>query len=866
MDNRYQPQQFEHIVSQLWQDVFVADNQSTKPSFVMMMPPPNITGRLHMGHALNNTLQDSIARYKRMSGYNVLWLPGTDHASIATELKVVELLKSQGISKQDLTREQFVAKCYEWKDEYGNSIVHQLKRLGCSVDWSRQAFTMDEQCSKAVKSVFVDLYNQGLIYKGNRIINWCVDCKTALSDAEVEYNDNEGCIWHIRYPIDDIAHIVVATTRPETLLGDTAIVVHPQDQRYTNLIGKHATVPLVNRKIPILADTYVDKDFGSGAVKVTPAHDPNDFEIGVRHSLESIKILTDDGHIARSGTPYDGLDRNIARNQIVLDLDKAGLLVKVDKHNNSRGHCYRCNSVVEPMVSQQWFVKMQPLATPAIDAVNDDQVQFVPKSYTKIYMHWMTNIKDWCISRQLWWGHRIPAWYCTQCCHMTVSTEQVDKCPKCSGQVLQDEGVLDTWFSSALWPFSTLGYPDKTVDLAKFYPGALLVTAYDIIFFWVARMVFGGLHHMGQVPFDKVLIHGIVRASDGRKMSKSLGNGVDPIEIIDNYGTDSLRFCLLSGVALGSDIRYSEERLHKAQAFCNKIYNAARFVQHNMQGVDIVDNVIKETLTLADKWILSRLSSTVDNLHSNFEQYELGRVADCLYDFVWDDFCDWYIEISKVQISQDKVRAVSVLVYVFGNLLKILHPIMPYITEYLYNKIYDQSSILALQAYPVGLDKYPDESAFGHIQQLIVGIRALRTNNNIPPNKKINVFINGFGEFGDAIHQAIPYVAKLTMSNQVVQMSTPLAQTDNVVQWQWSVGSVSIELDKVDNVAAIAKLKDDFAKANMELQLAQSKLSNAGFVAKAPPQLIQSEQDKILKYTEIVRKLQQSIESKCNQL
>jgi len=864
MYDRYQPKDFENTMVALWQDKFVVDNNSDKPKFVMMMPPPNITGKLHMGHALNNTLQDSIARYKRMMGFNTLWLPGTDHASIATELKVVEQLKSQGIDKQSLGRDGFLQKCFDWKEQYSGNIIEQLKRLGCSVDWSRLAFTMDKNCNKAVRTVFVDLYNQGLIYKGQRIINWCVDCKTAISDAEVEYIENNGYIWHIKYPIDGGGHITIATTRPETMLGDTAVVVSPNDKRYKHLVGKYVVLPFIGRKIPILNDEYVDASFGTGAVKVTPAHDPNDFEIGKRLNLNSIKILTDDGKIT-GGTPYDGLERKSARDKIVEDLQALGLLDKVEEHHNSRGHCYRCNSVVEPMTSEQWFVKMQPLAEPAIQAVENGDTEFVPKSYSKIYMHWMKNIRDWCISRQLWWGHRIPAYYCNKCSNMCVSVDIVDKCDKCGGKMIQDEAVLDTWFSSALWPFSTLGFPDKTRDLSTFYPGSLLVTAYDIIFFWVARMMFSGLHHMGQVPFSKVLIHGIVRASDGRKMSKSLGNGVDPIDIIDNYGTDSLRFCLLSGVALGSDIRYSEERLQKAQAFCNKIYNAARFVKHNigeMSIEEVCNNVVdKTTLTLADKWILSKLNDCIKSINQNFDSYEIGRVADTLYNFVWDDFCDWYIEISKVQMNVDKARASKVLLHVFDNILKLLHPIIPFITEYCCQELFDGKYILALQDFPkVDIFYNSEVDKFEHIRQLIVGIRAMRADNKIAQNIKVKMSIYGFDDFVRDMSQVVPIVCKLAMCSQVDILDKPIQEQKNIIKWNWSVGTVYMHLEMLDQSVVIKKLLDDKKSAEFELNLAKSKLNSVGFTSKAPQKLIKIEEEKVEKYTQIIQKLQLELE------
>ena len=694
MEKTYNPQEFEGRIYQDWlkNGYFTAKVDKKKDPFTIVIPPPNITGQLHMGHALNDTIQDVIVRFKRMQGYSTLWLPGTDHASIATEVKIVEKMKSEGISKEDIGRDGFLKRAWAWKEQYGGRIVEQLKRLGTSCDWSREAFTMDERCSKAVKEVFVKLYNKGLIYKGARIINWCPCCKTALSDAEVEYEEQPSHLWNIRYPlVDGTGEIIVATTRPETLFGDTAVAVNPNDERYKDMIGKKLVLPLTDRQIPVIADEYVEMDFGSGAVKITPAHDPNDFEEGLRHNLEVIRVMNDDGSLNEKTGKYNGISREKARDIVCKDLQDQGYMVSIEDYTHNVGQCYRCHSNVEPIVSQQWFVKMEPLAKPAIKAVRDKKTVFIPQRFSKIYFNWMENIKDWCISRQLWWGHRIPAYYCEECGEMVVSEEAPTKCPKCGcTHFKQDEDVLDTWFSSALWPFSTLGYPEQTEDLKYFYPNSLLVTAYDIIFFWVARMIFSGIEHMGEVPFPEVLIHGIVRDKYGRKMSKSLGNGIDPLQIIDQYGADSLRYSLTQGIAPGSDTRYIDEKTESARNFINKIWNASRFVLMNAEGKQI-PKMGDFRLNDSDKWILSKLNATIKDVTKNLTKYELGLASAKLYDFVWSDFCDWYIELSKTTLygddEQKKLNTLSVLLYVLENILKLMHPFIPFVTEEIYQNL-----------------------------------------------------------------------------------------------------------------------------------------------------------------------------------
>ena len=698
MNKTYEPKTFEDRIYADWEKkkYFAAKPNKNKKPFTIVIPPPNVTGQLHIGHALDDTIQDAIIRYKRMRGFETLWLPGTDHAALATEVKVIETLRAEGLTKEGLGREGFLQRVYAWKDKYGGRIVEQLKKMGFSCDWDRLAFTMDERCSRAVREVFVNLYEKGLVYRGNRIANWCPQCKTAISDVEVEYEQAQSHLWHIRYRVEnENDYVTVATTRPETMLGDTAVAVNPADKRYKHLVGKNLILPLTGRKIPVIADEYVESDFGTGAVKITPAHDPNDFEVGKRHNLETICVMNNDGTMAENAGVYAGLDRFAARKRILADLEKEGLLVKTEDHDNNVGHCCRCHAVVEPMVSPQWYVKMKPLAAPAIDVVKNKSIEFVPERFKKVYLHWMENIRDWCISRQLWWGHRIPAFYCDACGNMSVSKTDISVCPHCGGKVRQDDDVLDTWFSSALWPFSTLGYPDKTEELEYFYPTNVLVTAYDIIFFWVARMIFSGMEHMHEIPFEKVLIHGLVRDAQGKKMSKSSGNGVDPLEIIETNGADPLRMSLVCGISAGGDIRFSAEKLEGYRNFMNKLWNAARFVVLNLENADVLP-IEKVKLTLADKWILTKLDDAIKQSVKYMDKYEVGLCAADLYDFVWSDFCDWYIELCKTRLysteKSERTACVSVLVYVLRNILKLLHPIIPFITEEIYGNLPDNDA------------------------------------------------------------------------------------------------------------------------------------------------------------------------------
>ncbi len=868
MEKTYNPKEFEEKLYKFWNDsgFFTAKVDKNKEPFTIVIPPPNVTGQLHMGHALNNAIQDTIVRFKRMQGYSTLWLPGVDHASIATEVKVVEKMKKEeGLSKNDVGRDGFMERAWAWKNQYGGRIVEQLKRLGSSLDWSREAFTMDEKCNKAVKHVFVNLYNKGLIYKGDRIINWCPSCKTALSDAEVEYSEKDSFLWHIRYPYaDGSGDIVVATTRPETLLGDTAVAVNPADERYKDAIGKTLVLPLVNKEIPIIGDDYVEIGFGSGAVKITPAHDPNDFEVGLRHSLDVIKVIGDDGIMNANAIGYEGMDRAEARKKIAEDLDRLGYLVKTEPYKHNVGECYRCRNVVEPTVSKQWFVKMAPLAKPAIDVVRKKKIEFIPERFTKVYYNWMENIKDWCISRQLWWGHRIPAYYCEECGHMVVSEEAPTKCPKCSSTSFrQDEDVLDTWFSSALWPFSTLGYPEKTKDLKYFYPTSLLVTAYDIIFFWVARMIFSGVEHMGEIPFPEVLIHGIVRDSEGRKMSKSLGNGIDPLELIDKYGADSLRFSLLMGVAPGGDIRYSKKKTEDMSAFMNKIWNASRFVLLNLEG-----NKIKELGTFrytpADKWILARLNRTIKEVTANLAKYELGLAATKLYNFVWSEFCDWYIELAKPYLYGDnqdkKINTLSVLVYVMKNILKLLHPFIPFITEEIYlNFPHDEKSVM-ISDWPVALNKFSYKNeceSFENVMGMITTIRNIRAEMNVSPSKPVRM-MTAIGE--SSLSGAEIYIKKLAGVTDIEYIQNKAAIREKVSSAVTSLGEILIPLgDLVDTEKEIERIQKEIDNTDKEIARCDKMLRNEGFLAKAPKNLIEQETVKLGKYREKREKLAEQL-------
>ena len=745
----YDPKEFEDRIYKYWNDngCFRAEIDREKKPYTIVIPPPNITGQLHMGHALDETLQDILIRWKRMSGYSALWLPGTDHAAIATEAKIVEAMRKEGVSKEDLGREGFMERAWAWKEKYGGRIVEQLKKLGSSCDWSRERFTMDEGCSKAVKEAFVNYYEKGLIYRGERIINWCPHCRTSLSDAEVEYEDQAGHFWHLRYQLaDGSGYLELATTRPETLLGDTAVAVNPNDERYKHLVGKMLILPIVHREIPIVADEYVEMDFGTGVVKITPAHDPNDFEVGLRHNLPVINVMTDDAKITEDYPAYAGMDRYEARKAIVADLEKEGALVKIEDYSHNVGTCYRCGTTVEPKVSTQWFVKMKPLAGPAISAVKNGETKFVPERFEKIYFHWLENIRDWCISRQIWWGHQIPAFYCDECGEMTVTKENSAACPKCGKKMRQDPDTLDTWFSSALWPFSTLGWPDKTEDFDYFYPTNTLVTGYDIIPFWVMRMMFSGLEYTGQVPFDTVLIHGLVRDEQGRKMSKSLGNGIDPLEVIDKYGADALRFMLANGNSPGNDMRYIDEKVKSARNFANKLWNASRFIMMNLPD-GFINEGLPENLNLEDKWVISKFNTLAKEVNENLDKFELGVAVSKLYDFIWDVYCDWYIELTKPRIQEGgetKNTAQAVLVWVMEGMLKLLHPFMPYITEEIWQVLTNESGPIMISQFPQYDEKLSfinEEDDFGKIIEAIKAVRARRTEMNVPPSVKAKIFI-----------------------------------------------------------------------------------------------------------------------------
>lgn len=868
MNKTYDPKSFEKRIYSKWLEkkYFSARPDPDKKPFTIVMPPPNITGQLHMGHALDGTVQDILTRYKRMKGFEALWLPGTDHASIATEVKIVEKMRKEGLTKEMIGRDDFMKRAYEWKAQYGGRIVEQLREMGYSCDWDRLAFTMDERCSKAVKEVFVRMYEEGLIYRGDRIINWCPCCKTAISDAEVEYETEKGHLWHLKYPIENSdKYIVVATTRPETMLGDTAVAVNPSDKRYTSLVGKNIVLPLVGRLIPIIADRYVEKAFGTGAVKITPAHDPNDFEVGIRHDLPVIKVMNDDGTMNENAGKYEGMDETEARAAVVADMDKLGLLLKTEDYEHNVGHCYRCHHTIEPMVSKQWFVRMKELAAPAIEAVKKKDIKFLPKRFEKTYLHWMENIRDWCISRQLWWGHRIPVYYCDDCGEMAVSREEIKVCPKCGKPVRQDEDVLDTWFSSALWPFSTLGWPDKTPDLDYFYPTTVLVTAYDIITFWVSRMIFSGLKQMGEKPFSDVLIHGIVRDGQGRKMSKSLGNGVDPLEVIDEYGADSLRYSLVNGIAAGGDIRYSVDKMESYRNFMNKIWNASRFVLMNCENVKI-KNIEDVKLTLADKWILHELNSTVQEVTKNLDKYEVGLAAATLYDFIWSQFCDIYIEMSKTSLYSDdenkRADTVSVLLYVLTSILKLVHPFIPFITEEIYDNlpVKDAEDIM-ISSYPEYTRKHVYSKAAGEINAVmkaIKSIRALRKEMNVSQTKKTAIYIVPSDGKEKMLKETAVYIEKLANGNEIV-FGKPEVKSVSVVS---DIAEFYIPLGElVDVKKEVERLTKELENTENEITRAQGKLNNAGFVAKAPAQLIENEKAKLQKYIDLKEKIELSIEN-----
>ena len=861
----YEPQEVEDRLYAHWEELgcFKADNKSKKEPFTVVIPPPNVTGQLHMGHAMDETIQDILIRYKKLRGYDTLWLPGTDHAGIATQIKVEEMLRKEGLTRYDLGREAFLERVWAWKEKYGSTIINQLKKLGSACDWSRERFTMDEGCSAAVRKVFVDLYEKGLIYQGNRIINWCPNCKTALSDVEVEYTEKEGRLWHIEYKVKDSDEVVVcATTRPETMLGDTGIAVNPNDKRYTHLVGKTAILPLVGREIPVFADDYVEMEFGTGCVKVTPSHDPDDFEMGQRHGLDFILVIDENGRMTEGCGKYAGMDRYEARRAIVEDLEAQGLLRKVEELPHNVGVCYRCGTDVEPMTSTQWFVKMKPLAQPAIEAVRKGDIRFVPSRFENTYFNWMENVRDWCISRQLWWGHRIPAFYCDACGKMFVSREDLTVCPDCGAPVRQDEDVLDTWFSSALWPFSTLGWPEKTDDLAYFYPTSTLVTGYDIIFFWVARMIFSGLEHMGQKPFSDVLIHGLVRDAQGRKMSKSLGNGVDPLEIIKLYGADALRFTLITGNSPGNDTRFSADKVEAARNFANKIWNASRFVLMNLE----VENTALPPLSQLepeDKWILSKMNRLVEEVTENLESYDLGVALSKLYDFFWDSFCDWYIELCKARLfaeddnPQAKLTAQSVLAHVLFVALRLLHPFMPFITEELYLSLPHEKTSIMFESWPKPDDALrfsADEADMEKIMGAINAIRARRSEMNVPPSRRAALFIET--KEHDLFAAGIPFFQRLAGISEV-SFEQPPADVVTIVT---DGARLFIPLgDLVDFGAELARLQNEKKKLHKEIERAGSKLNNPGFLAKAPAEVVEEEKTKLEKFTAMLEKVDESI-------
>ena len=861
---QYDPSTVESRLYKLWCDkgYFHAEVNPDKKPFTIVMPPPNITGQLHMGHALDNMMQDAIIRFKRMQGYEALWLPGTDHASIATEVKIIDALAKEGKTKYDLGREKFLHRAWEWKAQYGGRIVEQLKRIGSSCDWQRERFTMDEGCSKAVTQIFISLYNKGLIYQGNRIINWCPECKTALSDAEVEYEEQDSFLWHIKYRIEGSdEYLIVATTRPETMLGDTGIAVNPADERYKNVVGKNVILPIVNKPIPVVADEYVELDFGTGVVKMTPAHDPNDFEVAKRHNLPVIRVMNDDGTMnEQAGPEFEGMDRFECRKKIVDMLKDLGLMEKIEPYKHNVGHCYRCKTVVEPMISKQWFVSMKELAEPAIEAVRSGKTCFVPERFSRTYFNWMENIRDWCISRQLWWGHRIPAYYCEQCGHTHVASQKPEVCCKCGcTELKQDEDVLDTWFSSALWPFSTLGWPEKTKELEYFYPTNVLVTGYDIIFFWVARMIFSGINAMGEVPFDHVLIHGIVRDSQGRKMSKSLGNGIDPIEVIDKYGADALRFSLAMGNSPGNDMRFYWEKVEAYRNFANKIWNASRFVMMNLEGGSILP--IEEcNLDASDKWILSRFNGAVREVTENMEKYELGMAAQRLYDFMWSEFCDWYIELTKPRLygtdAAEKNTALSVLCFVLAGTMKLLHPFMPFITEEIYTHLPGSDETIMLSSWPSCVDcgiTGKDEERFEMVIELIRSVRNLRAEMNVPLSRRTELFIRPVQLEAEFWKKCSVYIEKLACASSAELIADKPENADKMAAVVTAGGEGYIPMGELIDIAKekerLLKEKDNLIS---EVARAQGKLSNEKFVAKAPEAVINAERDKLVKYNDML--------------
>ena len=869
MEKTYAPQQIEERLYQMWEEsgAFTPTREEGKKPFTIMMPPPNITGQLHMGHAMDCLMQDAPVRYHRMKGDPTLWLPGTDHASIATEVKVVEKMKAEGLTKEQVGREGFLERAWAWKKQYGDRINLQQRRLGASCDWSRERFTMDEGCNEAVREVFVRLYEKGLIYRGDRIINWCPVCKTALSDAEVEYEEQASHLWHIRYPgADGGEGVIVATTRPETMLGDTGVAVNPDDERYAALVGKRVILPLVNRAIPVVADAYVDKEFGTGAVKMTPAHDPNDFEVAKRHNLEILRVTNDDGTMNENAGKYAGMNEYDCRRAVVEDLRALGLLVKIEDYSHNVGTCYRCHHTVDPLVSRQWFVKMEPLAKPAIEAVRKGKTRFVPERFSKTYFNWMENIRDWCISRQLWWGHRIPAWYCDDCGETIVAKDAPAACPKCgSAKLHQDEDVLDTWFSSALWPFSTLGWPRQTDDLKYFYPTDMLVTGYDIIFFWVARMIFTGIEQMGEPPFHTVLIHGLVRDAQGRKMSKSLGNGVDPLEVINSYGADALRFSLAMGVSPGNDTRYSTEKVEAARNFANKVWNASRFVLMNTPAREEIDPAL---LTLPDQWILSRFGEAVAEVGAHMEEGDFGLAAQKIYDFTWSEFCDWYIELSKGRLMGDdeaqKRNVRAVLLYTLEGLLKLLHPFMPFLTEEVYQHLPGKEGMLILARWPEANPAYAfaaEEAQMNGLMDIIRAIRNLRAEMNVAASKRTHITLLPESGWEDALSIAEPYLQRLAGASSVTLGRKGDAAEGKIVSAVCAAAEIRIPLgDLVDFEKEIARLAKELSNLQGEIARAEGKLNNPGFLGKAPAALVAQEREKLSTNQTMLASLQKRID------
>ena len=859
----YDPHEVEEKIYAFWEKggFFHGDVSAPGEVFTVVIPPPNVTGELHMGHALNNTLQDILVRWRRMQGYVTSWIPGTDHAGIATQIKVEADLRKEGLTRHELGREEFLKRVWEWKEKYGGRIIHQLRRLGASCDWERERFTLDEGCSRAVREVFVDLYNKGLIYQGDYITNWCCECNTALSDIEVEHNEVDGKLYHIKYPMaEGDGWIVVATTRPETMLGDTAVAVNPDDERYRHLVGEQVILPLMDRPIPIIADDFVDPEFGTGMVKVTPAHDPNDFEMGQRHSLGQIKVIGPDGKMTDEAGPYAGLEVLECRRRVVEDLDAAGLLLKVEEHLHAVGHCYRCHSMVEPLISRQWFVKMKPLARPAIQAVVDGRIRFVPERFTKTYLNWMENIRDWCISRQLWWGHRIPVWYCQSCGETIAAKEDPEECPKCAGRdLIQDPDVLDTWFSSALWPFSTLGWPDQTPELERFYPTSILVTGFDIIFFWVARMILMGLEFMGDIPFHHVIIHGLVRAHDGRKMSKSLGNGVDPLEVVDEYGADALRYMLTTGVAPGNDLRYQPEKVEASRNFANKVWNASRFALMNLG--DFQPNGLPAELTLADRWILSRYDRVVAEVTRQLERFDLGEAARALYDFIWSELCDWYIELVKPRLygkegEEERRGAQAVLYHVLAGSLKLLHPFMPFLTEAIWQYLPGASRTIMLESWPESgqMEDPEGEAAMTAIMDVIRAIRNIRGEKGVAPGKKISAILFMDEEESPLIRDNLAYVKLLAGVESLEQCPRDAAKPAKAIAAVAAGIEIYLPLaDLVDLEEEKRRLGKELDQAREELARSQAKLANESFISKAPPAVVEKER---AKHSELQQKIE----------